>query len=156
IFDYGEYEHRRYYSNRNTLNQYWTTRLDPFSTYHAGFEIRTYRICKRLLLYTHLDSDLSSKGSLTGIFECVYRERELGTLLEKIKYTGVRKDLNTGNFSESQLPELSFQYTEAQLGKVVKGVVQETSENIPYGFNHDKTQFLDLFGEGLPGILTES
>lgn len=156
ILDYGEYEHRPYTSNHKPINKFWSARLDPFSSYHAGFEIRTYRLCKRFLIYRHLDNKADSKGSLTGVFECVYNERELGTLLEGIKYTGIRKDLNMGNYSESQLPELKFSYTQHEVGTTVKGLVNETAENIPYGLNDVKTRFVDLFGEGLPGILTES
>lgn len=155
-FDYGEYEYRPYTSNHYPNDNSWSTRLDPFSSYHAGFEIRTYRLCRRILVYSRLDNRVSSGGSLTGVFECMYNERELGTLLASIRYTGVRKDLNTGEYSEGQLPELLFNYTYHQVGETVKGVVNETTENLPYGINHDKTRFIDLFGEGLPGILTES
>ena len=31
--------------------QTWVRRKDPFSSYRAGFEIRTYRRCKRVLMF---------------------------------------------------------------------------------------------------------
>src|SRR5262249_26979744 len=31
----------------------WKARVDPFSTYRAGFEVRTYRLCQRVLMFHH-------------------------------------------------------------------------------------------------------
>jgi RHS repeat-associated protein len=31
----------------------WTVRPDPFSSYRAGFEVRTYRRCRRVLMFHH-------------------------------------------------------------------------------------------------------
>ena len=31
----------------------WPYRSDPFSTYRAGFEVRTYRLCQRVLMFHH-------------------------------------------------------------------------------------------------------
>jgi hypothetical protein len=33
----------------------WTRRIDPFSSYRSGFEIRTYRLCQRVLMFHHFD-----------------------------------------------------------------------------------------------------
>jgi hypothetical protein len=32
---------------------YWPVRKDPFSSYRATFEVRTYRLCRRVLLFHH-------------------------------------------------------------------------------------------------------
>ncbi|WP_212004958.1 SpvB/TcaC N-terminal domain-containing protein [Chitinophaga sp. HK235] len=50
LLDYGEY---------NTLTpqpgnvQPWPSRKDPYSSFRAGFETRTYRLCKRALMFHH-------------------------------------------------------------------------------------------------------
>ena len=31
----------------------WAIRRDPFSSYRAGFEVRTYRLCRRVLMFHH-------------------------------------------------------------------------------------------------------
>lgn len=31
--------------------QPWNCRLDPFSTYRPTFELRTYRLCRRVLMF---------------------------------------------------------------------------------------------------------
>jgi len=38
-------------SSDEALTSEWAVRPDPFSTYRAGFEIRTYRRCQRVLLF---------------------------------------------------------------------------------------------------------
>ena len=60
--------------------------------YNPGFELRTYRLCKRLLTYHHFD-ELATTASLTGIFECAFNESEAGTTLQSVAYIGVRRDL---------------------------------------------------------------
>jgi Salmonella virulence plasmid 65kDa B protein len=34
-----------------TLNNPWLCRVDPFSTYCSTFEVRTYRLCRRALIF---------------------------------------------------------------------------------------------------------
>jgi RHS repeat-associated protein len=41
----------------------WTVRPDPFSSYRAGFEVRTYRRCRRVLMFHHIpDLTAGEKG----------------------------------------------------------------------------------------------
>ena len=35
----------------------WICRLDPFSTYRPTFEVRTYRLCRRALMFHHFPAD---------------------------------------------------------------------------------------------------
>lgn len=153
VFDYGDYSQRPYDNNTPTLQ--WQTRQDPFSVYSAGFEIRTYRLCRRILLYHHFD-ELSTPISLVGIFTCQYNEIESGTTLQSASYTGVRRDLVHRNYSEKTLPALIFTYTQPSLNQAFQGIAGETNDNLPQGFNSFTTRFVDLFGDGIPGILTES
>ena len=39
---------------RRTRTSTWPVRIDPFSTYRAGFEVRTYRLCQRVLMFHRL------------------------------------------------------------------------------------------------------
>ncbi len=154
VFDYGEYEARPYTVNIAPSGSVWKTRLDPFSVYTPGFELRTYRLCHRILLFHHFDE--LGHSSLTGIFENNYEENVSNTILTSVRYIGVRKDLITSEYSEKELPKITFNYTQPELGNSFKATVKDSTQNLPQGFNHLKTQFVDLFGEGLPGILTES
>jgi len=46
LFDYGEHCTQ---SPDLRAEAEWPARLDPFSNYRAGFEVRTYRLCRRVL-----------------------------------------------------------------------------------------------------------
>ena len=54
VFDYGEHD-----ANAPTPNDAgtWPARHDPFSSYRAGFEVRTYRICQRVLMFHHFPGE---------------------------------------------------------------------------------------------------
>jgi hypothetical protein len=56
VFDYGEHnaEAPQPGDDRATSNSIpWPVRNDPFSSYRAGFEVRTYRLCQRALMFHH-------------------------------------------------------------------------------------------------------
>ena len=59
IFDYGEYDNNAPY----TKIKDWDFRTDAFSEYKAGFEIRTTRLCKRVLLF-HYFAELPGGSAL--------------------------------------------------------------------------------------------
>jgi hypothetical protein len=50
VFDYGEHDANA--PKPDDAGQ-WTYRDDPFSSYRAGFEVRTSRLCQRVLMYHH-------------------------------------------------------------------------------------------------------
>ncbi len=41
----------------------WRTRLDPFSSYRSGFEIRTHRLCQRILMFHHFMEELGRNAA---------------------------------------------------------------------------------------------
>ncbi len=55
----------------------WAVRPDPFSSYRAGFEMRTYRRCRRILMFHHIpDLPTGEKGydGLVRSFEFDYAD----------------------------------------------------------------------------------
>ena len=48
VFDYGEHDLDE---PRSVEDQPWPARADAFSSYRAGFEVRTYRRCRRVLMF---------------------------------------------------------------------------------------------------------
>jgi RHS repeat-associated core domain len=153
VFDYGEYTQWPY--ETTTPAQKWATRMDPFSVYNPGFEIRTYRLCRRILTY-HNIPELSAKPSLTGVFEIAYNESPLGTTIQQLSFTGVKRDLTQGTYTKKALPPLRFTYTAPKPESSFIPCAVESNSNVPQGLNSFDTRFVDLFGEGLPGILTET
>ena len=42
----------------------WPVRRDPFSSYRSGFEVRTYRLCRRVLMFHHFPEELGTESCL--------------------------------------------------------------------------------------------
>jgi len=57
VLDYGDHDHDAPTPQPDTP---WTVRPDSFSSYRAGFEVRTYRRCRRVLLFHHFPDEASA------------------------------------------------------------------------------------------------
>jgi Salmonella virulence plasmid 65kDa B protein len=55
VFDYGEHDLGVPLPQDTAAS--WSCRLDPFSTYRSCFEVRTYRLCRRVLMFHHFPQD---------------------------------------------------------------------------------------------------
>jgi len=160
VFDYGE--HDLLNPVPQDTGQPWNCRLDPFSTYRSTFEVRTYRLCRRVLMFHHF-----AEEAHVGL-DCLVRSTDfvhsatLPTDLSKPFYsyllsvtqTGYARNAS-GGYASNSLPPLQFEYTEAEINETVREVDSESLKNLPYGLDGTKYRWVDLDGEGLPGILTE-
>ena len=158
IFDYGSLENdNEHFDKINT----WNFRTDAFSEYKAGFEIRTTRLCKRVLLFHVFDElalkpDKSDKKTLIKSLNFVYDNNTVQyfTFLTKIISLGYIKKPN-GSYSFKQLPPIEFEYQRHAWSNEVKTISSEDLVHAPVGLDEQQYQFADLFNEGLSGILTE-
>jgi hypothetical protein len=74
VFDYGEHDTDIPVSKGNSP---WLCRNDAFSSYQAGFELRSYRLCQRVLMFHHFPNEegigrdylVTSTNSLTSEWE---------------------------------------------------------------------------------------
>ena len=57
VFDYGEHD-PNHTDARPSPRSDVAVRRDPFSSYRAGFEVRTYRLCQRVLMFHHFPDEL--------------------------------------------------------------------------------------------------
>lgn len=160
VFDYGE--HDLLAPVPQDTAQLWGCRLDPFSTYRSTFEVRTYRLCRRVLMFHHF-ADQANVG-----MNCLVRSTDLFhssslpsdpsqpfySFVLSATQTGYVRNPAGGYFSNS-LPPLQFEYIEAQIDETVRDVDTESLKNLPYGIDGSKYRWVDLDGEGLSGILTE-
>lgn len=48
VFDYGDHDEA---TPTTTASRGWSVRPDSFSSYRSGFELRTYRLCRRALMF---------------------------------------------------------------------------------------------------------
>jgi hypothetical protein len=153
VLDYGDHGENPIPSP--VTSQSWPSRLDPYSNYRAGFEIRTYRLCRRILMFHHF-TELASEPTLVGVTELCHLEEAAGSTLRSIRYTGYRRDLETGQMSQRSLPPLKFEYSSPSVERTFQTAPAQTKENFPCGLGDPRYRWVDLYGEGLPGILTET
>jgi RHS repeat-associated protein len=149
VFDFGEYNPNAPYDKTKD----WDFRKDPFSEYKSGFEIRTTRLCKRVLLY-HFFNELPGGTALTKSLNCEYDTTgENFTFLKALTVHGYIKQAN-GTYTTKKLPSTEFEYQKHDWNKEVRTISSENLVHAPSGLQ-GSYQFTDLFNEGLAGILTE-
>jgi RHS repeat-associated protein len=157
VFDYGTL---LIDDSFETIND-WDFRPDAFSDYKAGFEIRTTRLCQRVLLFHVFDElalkpDKSDKKTLIKSVNFDYdtaSEQDF-TFLTKITSFGYIKKPD-GNYAHNILPPMEFEYQKHDWSSEVKTISPDALIHAPSGLDGQEYQFTDLFNEGLSGILTE-
>lgn len=152
VFDYDD--HSDPTTPDYTPDQSWTVREDPYSYYRTGFELRTYRLGRRILMFHKFD-ELGTDPLLVGAYKLTHNEAAAGSTLTEINFTGFRKDLSTGTVSSKTVPSLVLEYSDYSIEESMTPVQEASLENIPQGLDGNY-RWLDLHGNGLPGILRET
>lgn len=145
------------------VGSHWPVRQDPFSTYRAGFEVRTYRLCRRVLMFHHFPQELGIKDCLVRSNEFSYTESPVASFITRITQSGyVRQPTQDqpNRYLKKSLPSLEFEYSQVpdpeQLTRQpIREVDAQSLENLPVGMDGDAYQWVDLDSEGVSGILTE-
>lgn len=151
IFDYGAYNPDAPF---NKIKD-WDFRPDAFSNYKAGFEIRTTRLCKRVLFFHHFTGDQEYEGLVRSVnFDYDIKVEEDFTFLKAIRNCGYIKGAG-GSYSQQQLPPIEFSYQVHDWNMDVRSIAVDILVHLPAGLNEPSYQFTDLYNEGLAGILTE-
>ena len=151
VFDYGTLK----ISDPVTTVNDWDFRIDSFSNYKSGFEIRTTRLCKRVLLF-HCFTELPGGSALVKSVNFEYdisTQRDF-TFLKSVTAHGYIKKPD-GNYTNKNFPATEFVYQKHDWHKDVKTISTDNLANAPAGLDEQQYQFTDLFNEGLAGILTE-
>lgn len=156
VFDYGEHD-----VDNPTPNDdgEWLCRRDPFSTYRAGFEVRSYRLCQRVLMFHHFPDDQAvGQNCLVRSSDFTYRDdpqlgQPVASFLASITQAGYRRQQD--GFLRRTMPPLEFAYSEAEVHEEVHEIELESLHNLPYGIDNASYQWVDLDGEGASGIVTE-
>ncbi|MDH3445939.1 MAG: toxin, partial [Deltaproteobacteria bacterium] len=140
----------------------WRVRLDPFSTYRARFEVRTYRLCQRVLMFHHFPGVAGVEANcLVRSTDFTYRYEQddtdhrnpIHSVLTSVSQCGYKRQAD--RYLKRALPPLEFSYSEVNIQDEVTEVDPESLENLPYGLDNGQYQWVDLDGEGLSGILTQ-
>lgn len=177
VFDYGEHRNRvnedevidtQIYSESRD----WDDRPDPFSTFRSRFEIRTYRLCRRVLMFHRIAG--VSQPTLVRSTDFSYKtlEHNLITQLSSVVPRGYKPSRNDNwKYSEdyiagkgeglrsrvyeiASIPPLDFEYSEyepPQSKHLIK--FRGQGKEPPDGLNNPNYGLVDLFGRGMPDIL---
>ena len=160
VFDYGEHDEET--PLPATEPSHWTCRNDPFSSYRAGFEVRTYRLCQRVLMFHHFPGEEGvGRNCLVRStdFHFSYEEKPdelrdpIYSFLLSVSQSGYKR--REGGYNKKSLPPLEFEYSQPTIAETIEELDQKSLDNLPYGFDNVQYQWVDLDGEGISGVLTE-
>jgi RHS repeat-associated protein len=169
VMDYGEYDLAKP-TPQDNVNGKWKYRFDAFSSYRSGFEIRTNRLCNRVLMFHHFKDEKQFVGTpdeegfgqnyLVRSLDLEYEPSSINgsgetetSYLKSISQCGyIRKP--DGTYSKKSLPPMEFAYEKLNWNKEVRTVSAENIANAPVGLTNNY-QWVDLYGDGISGILTE-
>lgn len=132
----------------------WPARRDPFSSHRAGFEVRTYRLCHRVLMFHHFPDELGVDDYLVRSTDFVYDEGPIASFITRVTQSGYVRQTD-GSYLKKSLPPLEFEYTRATVQEEIREIDAESLENLPVGLDGSQYQWIDLDGEGVTGILSE-
>jgi RHS repeat-associated protein len=160
VFDYGDHDLLNPVPQDTGIS--WACRLDPFSTYRPTFEVRTYRLCRRALMFHTFPEDPNvGTDCLVGSTDLTHSaapptdpSQPFYSYLLAATQTSYRRD-GAGGYLSDSLPPVEFGYTQATVNETVRDVGPESLTNLPYGLDGTNYRWVDLDGEGLSGILTE-
>jgi RHS repeat-associated protein len=148
VFDYGDHP-----QGQPEPDSSWLSRPDAFSSYRSGFEIRTRRLCHRVLMFHHF-TELSENPYLVRSTDFTYREDAIASQLISVTQTGYKKS-SVGNYEKKSLPPVEFEYSSAELNHQIQSLNEESKENLPAGADDQTYRWQDLDGEGLTGLLSQ-
>jgi RHS repeat-associated protein len=162
VFDYGEHDLNS--ANPRLEAQTWVARPDAFSSFRAGFDIRTYRLCQRVLLF-HRFAELPVNPYLVSASTFHYESFPEGqaptqtlegfTYLKGVQQTGFIYNTTSQQFEGKDMPSLDFRYQPHAWHTAIETIDANTLNNAPTGISNSGYQWVDLHGEGIAGILTE-
>ena len=159
VVDYGE--HARDAPTPNDTGV-WPVRPDTFSSYRAGFEVRSYRICQRVLMFHHFPGEAGvERNCLVRSTDFTYSDEvdpgdarnPVYTFLRSVNVNGYRR--NDGGYDRRAMPPVEFGYSEPVVQDQVEEVDPRYLANLPVGLDGRAYRWTDLHGVGVPGILSE-
>lgn len=159
VVDYGEHD----LANPQPIEETtWHCRPDPYSNFRACFEIRTYRLCRRLLMFHRFPDGLDTSAGVVRSLELAYSTDDPSdptlptySLLTSVTQRGYLPSAGGAPPASTTLPPLTFEYSALAIDGTVSVTDTDTVANLPAGTDGRLWRWLDLDGEGAPGIFTE-
>jgi len=169
VFDYGDEEYcacppdaeRDVFvevPSKPSHGHQWPAREDPFSSYRSGFEVRTYRLCQRVLLFHHFPEELDTDRYLVQSTELEYNQKRIGSFITRATQSGYTRE-SEGRYLKKSMPALELEYSSSPLENDSFDerfeLKQADARNLPEGIDGSNYRWLDLDGVGISGVLSE-
>lgn len=160
VFDYGEHDPAAPTPEESVT---WPCRIDPFSAYRAGFEVRTYRTCRRVLMFHRFTGHLGPEPVLVRSTDFSYTTDAptdpflpAYTLLTAATQTGYRRaSPPASGYTIKQFPPVELAYSPVRVHDRVAVPSPEMLADLPADLSPPEARWTDLDGEGLAGVLVE-
>ncbi len=163
VFDYGEHNET---APRPEDAGEWELRPDPYSRYNSGFEIRSYRRCKRVLMFHNFpDESTIGEGYLVRSLNISYNDIAVSGsevaagepcyshIMSITQFGYVREE--SGDYASESLPSLECDYNLPVIDNQIRQIPRDELDDIRLTAN-SRAQWQDLYGEGLTGILVQN
>jgi RHS repeat-associated protein len=145
VFDYGDHVNNA----PDRTPGIWPVRPDPFSSYRAGFDVRVYRRCQRVLMF-HSLPELGAAPRLVRSLELSY---DTDPALSHLIGAELRGYDDAG--AMLAVPALQLAYTQANTTDAGEVCTLDAVGDLPAGVDSPRHQWIDLDAEGIAGVLTD-
>ncbi|KAL9470800.1 hypothetical protein ACSS6W_008741 [Trichoderma asperelloides] len=157
VFDYGE--HQLAHNGKAASfaeNQIWDVRKDCFSVSNSGFEVRTYRLCRRVLMFHRFHELRPEPGKPSEVLitstTFSYRENAFGSFLTETFVSG--HELSGMTYKTQSVPPWTFTYSQCPDPQTLKRFSASAINLVDLpSIGLWQSEWIDLDGEGLPGLL---
>ena len=150
VFDYGEHHDTAPTprDDEDAARPRWSLRSDSFSSHRSTFEVRTMRLCRRVLMF-HRFAELGAP-CLVRSTDFTYDAKPAVTTLIRIEQAGyVRAG---AGYHRAALPALELAYQQPVIEDTQRTVPSESLAGLDGGLESG-ARFVDLDGDGIPGVL---
>lgn len=129
----------------------WLTRPDPFSAFGHGFEVGTRRRCEQVLMFHHFPAELGTSRVLVRRLLLKYNEHETQWSYSRI--TSAHYQAWDASGAMENMPPTQFEHSPFSLNTTPKRLFED--DNMPGIEDGGLYKCVDLYGEGLPGVLCQ-
>ncbi|PSK92105.1 SpvB/TcaC N-terminal domain-containing protein [Taibaiella chishuiensis] len=156
VLDYGDYSENNY---SIIPDKTWLSRIDAFSDFHAGFEVRTYRLCRRMLMFHRFQELNNGEATLVSALELAYKNESSESKAAETDYiiSATQRGYtqkSDGSYTSATLPSMRLKYSPFRWNTNIVKVAAGDFTGAPQGLT-GPYQWTDFEGEGISGILTE-
>lgn len=155
VFDYGEYDPSPSNDDPYVPVRAWPCRPDSFSSYDAGFERRTHRLCRNVLMFHHFE-EIAAVPVLVQRMRFAHDENPDVTRLvaaEMIGYSYRASSPEGEKYTVASLPALRMAFTPfTPGGGEWRPLRAAGGGDLAGAVRQPNTAVLDLYGDGIPGV----